>query len=127
MYIPVLMFHGVADEVLKVPYGFLLQPAEHFEACMQYVARNGFTTITLQVLYNHLKSNESLPRNPIVLTFDDGYLDNWVYVYPILKKYGLHGTIFVVSDFVDPSGDIRPNLDDVATKRISRRELKWWG
>src|SRR4051812_30623156 len=101
MNIPVLMFHGVADDVLKIPYGFLLQPAAHFEACIKYLARNRFTTITLQDLYEHLKTNKSLPQKPIVLTFDDGYLDNWVYVYPILKKYGLRATIFVVTDFVD--------------------------
>jgi len=90
-------------------------------------SRNGFTTITLQELYDHLKSNASLPKNPIVLTFDDGYLDNWVYVYPILKKYRLKGTIFVVPEFVDPTKNCRPNLDDAAAEKTSPDNLKWWG
>ena len=127
MNIPVLMYHGISDDVAKVPYGFLLQPVDHFETCMRFLVRNGFTTITLRELYVHLKFNSPLPRNPIVLTFDDGYLDNWVYVYPILKKYRLKGTIFVVPDFVDPTEDCRPNLEDALAKRISTRELKWWG
>lgn len=127
MNIPVLMYHGISDKVTKVPYGFLLQPTDHFEACMRYLVRNGFTTITLQELYDHLKFNTPLPRNPIVLTFDDGYLDNWVYVYPILKKYRLKGTIFVVPEFVDPTMTCRLNLEDVEAKRASRADLKWWG
>ena len=45
----------------------------------------------------------------IVLTFDDGYLDNWVFAYPLLEKYNLRGTIFVNPEFVDPSLEIRAN------------------
>src|SRR5712692_3724761 len=127
MNIPVLMYHGSSDDVLKVPYGFLLQPADQFETCMRYLLRNDFTTITLQELYTHLKFNSPLPANPIVLTFDDGYLDNWVYVYPMLKKYRLKGTIFVVPEFVDPVAGCRPNLEDVATKQTPRTPLKWRG
>jgi len=48
-----------------------------------------------------------------VLTFDDGYLDNWVFAYPLLKKYGFKGTIFVNPEFVAPRNIVRKNLDDV--------------
>jgi peptidoglycan/xylan/chitin deacetylase (PgdA/CDA1 family) len=64
-----------------------------------------------------------LPDNSIFLTFDDGYLDNWVHVFPILKKYEMKGTIFVSPDFVDPGSDIRPNLDDVWAGKCRRDEL----
>src|SRR5215467_4378678 len=118
MNIPVLMYHGISENPGKVPYGFLLQETAQFEACMRYLVRNHFTTITLQELHQHLKFCSPLPQNPVVLTFDDGYLDNWVYVYPILKKYGLKGTIFVVPDFVDPTDSRRPNLDDVSAGQV---------
>ena len=127
MNIPVLMYHGVSDEISKVPYGFLLQPTDQFEACMKYLCSHGFSTITLKDLYEHLRYKKPLPKKPIVLTFDDGYLDNWVYVYPILKKYGLKATIFVVPEFVDPTDACRPNLDDVNAGSVRRNDLKWWG
>lgn len=127
MNIPVLMYHGVSDDLAKVPYGFLLQATDQFEACMRYLVRKGFTTITLQQLHDHLRSKRPVPPKSIVLTFDDGYLDNWVFVYPILKKYGLKATIFVVTDFVDPEPECRPNLLDICDKRVSRQQLKWWG
>jgi peptidoglycan/xylan/chitin deacetylase (PgdA/CDA1 family) len=48
----------------------------------------------------------------VVLTFDDGYLDNWVFAYPVLKKYGLKATIFINPEFVNPSCKKRKNLED---------------
>jgi hypothetical protein len=94
---------------------------------MRYLVGHGFTTITLGELYAHLKYNNPLPKKPIVLTFDDGYLDNWVYAYPILKKYGLKATIFVVPEFVDPIAERRPNLEDSGRSAGAADELKWWG
>jgi peptidoglycan/xylan/chitin deacetylase (PgdA/CDA1 family) len=70
-----------------------------------------------------MAERKKIPSRSVVLTFDDGYLDNWVYAYPLLKKYGLHGTIFVNPDFVDPSKSLRPNLDDVWSGQISIHEL----
>src|ERR1043166_2687716 len=127
MNIPVLMYHGLSYDVRKVPYGFLLQPADQFESCLSYLARHGYTTITLGDLHSHLRFNTLLPDRPIILTFDDGYLDNWVYGYPILKKYGFKATIFVVPEFVDPGTECRPNLDDAAKKSVDPTNLKWWG
>jgi hypothetical protein len=50
-------------------------------------------------------------------------LDNWVYAYPILKKYNLKGTIFVNPEFIDESEEIRNNLDDVWEKKIEHNQL----
>lgn len=70
-----------------------------------------------------MAEGKEIPTRSVVLTFDDGYLDNWVYAYPLLKKYGSHATIFVNPDFVDPTGSLRPNLEDVWSGRISVHEL----
>jgi len=56
-------------------------------------------------------------------TIDDGYLDNWVYTYPILKKYNLKGTIFINPEFIDDSKEVRNNLDDVWEKKIEQNQL----
>jgi hypothetical protein len=70
-----------------------------------------------------MSDGKPIPVNSIVLTFDDGYLDNWVYSYPLLKKYGFKGTIFVNSEFVEPTEEYRPNLEDVWAGKVKLEEL----
>jgi len=128
MNIPILMYHGVADDPTSVPYGHLLQPTDHFERCMRWLAENGFTTISLLELYHHIKTNKSIPHKSIVLTFDDGYLDNWVFVYSILKRYKMKGTLFINPEFVDPTNTPRPILDHTAeVNNVPTRDFKWSG
>ena len=58
-----------------------------------------------------------------MLTFDDGYLDNWAIVWPLLKRYGTKATIFVSSDFIEPDGPARPTLEDVWSGKIESAAL----
>jgi peptidoglycan/xylan/chitin deacetylase (PgdA/CDA1 family) len=55
-----------------------------------------------------MSGDRSLPRKSVVLTFDDGYLDNWIYVIPLLRKYGMTGVVYVSPEFVQPGDTIRP-------------------
>ena len=73
---------------------------DDFDRQMAYLKDNGYHTITPEQLYQHLVNGAELPENPILITFDDGYEDNYQHAYPILKKYGFTGTIFIITDFV---------------------------
>lgn len=73
---------------------------EDFEQQMQYLYDHGYHTITPDDLYNSLEGTEELPDNPVLITFDDGYRDNYDNAYPILKKYGFKATVFVVTGFL---------------------------
>jgi len=68
-----------------------------------------------------------LPKNPVALTFDDGYVDNWVFAYPLLKKYGFKATIFVSPEFVDPRNVIRKNLENVHNSELEVKDLETVG
>ncbi|MDP9177203.1 MAG: polysaccharide deacetylase family protein [Gemmatimonadota bacterium] len=83
----------------------------------------GFTGIFWEDLYGYMDRRTTLAPDSILLTFDDGYLDNWVYAFPILKKYGMKGTVFVNPDFVDPGTEVRPTLEDVWAGRCRMEEL----
>ena len=74
-------------------------------------------------LFDHMAGSKPPLRDSIFLSFDDGYLDNWTYVFPILKKYGMKATIFVSPDFVDPTETVRPNLDDQHAGRCTSEDL----
>ncbi len=69
---------------------------ELFEREMAYVGEN-FNVIDLDALQAYLFENKSLPERPMLITFDDGYLDNYQNAFPVLKKYGFPAVIFLVT------------------------------
>lgn len=117
------MFHSVGLENYPWAWSYISESLETFEAKIVLLKDTGFNSVTWSELYEHMAGRQILPEKSILLTFDDGYLDNWVYVYPILKKYGMKGTIFVSPDFVDPLSDVRPNLVDVTARQNVCDEL----
>lgn len=125
---PVVMLHSVAPDLPGRPAPFSLWcPPEMFEGYLKYLRWRGYTTITLKQLYDHIKHGTAIPAKPIVLTFDDGYLDNWVYAAPLLEKYGMCGTVFMPSDFVQPGETVRPTIKEVWAGRARATELPTYG
>lgn len=125
--IPVIMYHGVGPDRPGWSQNYLLTPLEIFEGQMKVLVEEGWTTISLSDLHSHMTEGAALPEKPIVLTFDDGYLDNWVYAFPVLKRYGHRAVIWVSTDFVDPGTEVRPTLDDVWAGRMTNSELTVMG
>ena len=116
-------YHSIADANDGWLFRHLSCPVSTFEEHLKALRWADFHTIPLQMLYEYMAKGKEIHPRSVVLTFDDGYLDNWVYAYPLLKKYGLHGTIFVNPEFVSPSAFLRPNLEDAWMGRISAKEL----
>lgn len=73
---------------------------EDFDWQMKYLVDHGYHTISPEELYAFLEGKGTLPDRPVLITFDDGYVDNYTNAYPILKKYNLKATIFIVTGFV---------------------------
>jgi peptidoglycan/xylan/chitin deacetylase (PgdA/CDA1 family) len=121
--VPMLFYHSIADADDDWLFRHLSCPVSIFESHLKALRWANFHTISLQRLYEYMADGKEVPSRSVVLTFDDGYLDNWVFAYPLLKKYGWHGTIFINPDFVDPTESIRPNLEDVWSGRISAQDL----
>ena len=73
-----------------------------FEAHLRYI-RDHFQPVPLSRIVESLRSGQSLPEKSVAITVDDGYRDFFVYAYPLLLKYRIPATIFVVTRFVDQS------------------------
>lgn len=99
--IPVLMYHSIGFEEENP----VRLPLENLKKQMKYLKDNDYTPLSLDELYNYFVNKEPLPKRPIVLTFDDGYLDNYTKLYPILKKYNFKATIFVITASIDKEKD----------------------
>jgi peptidoglycan/xylan/chitin deacetylase (PgdA/CDA1 family) len=98
--IPILMYHSICDELGgRHPYYETNTSPRVFEQQMRYLHENGYSPLSLDGAIDWLQSPRS-GQKPVVITFDDGYRDFYTAAYPVLGKYGLTATMFVVSGFI---------------------------
>jgi peptidoglycan/xylan/chitin deacetylase (PgdA/CDA1 family) len=101
--VPILMYHHLQDlpdgasELLQT---WTVAPA-NFDAQMNLLAQRGYHTITMAQLVGQLKGGKPLPARPIVISFDDGWAEQYSVAFPILKKHNLIGTFFVYTRPLD--------------------------
>lgn len=74
-----------------------------FEEIVQYLKKR-YNIISLEKAVDLLKSKDGVPENTVVMTFDDGYRDNYINAFPILKKYGVPATIFLTAEVINNGG-----------------------
>jgi hypothetical protein len=125
--VPVLMYHSVADAFPEYPDQQIVMSTGLFEKQLAWLDHQGFETLHLHQLQDGVEGKGTLPRRPISLTFDDGMLDNWVNVFPLLRKYNRKATFFIATDFIEEGGVLRPTLEDVWQGRARQEDLNWTG
>jgi peptidoglycan/xylan/chitin deacetylase (PgdA/CDA1 family) len=107
--VPALLYHHFTDQgaVSEVnqdkyhPVYFCYDTA--FEQQMSYLRSAGYTAISLDDFIDFQDGKKGLPPKPIIITFDDGFMSNYLYAFPILRKYGMTATIFVTVDPNSPN------------------------
>lgn len=101
--VPVLMYHAVSDN----PWGdtTLFVSIKNFELQMKYLYDNGYTPLFL----SEIDSAKNYDK-PIVVTFDDGYKNIYDYAYPILKKYNVKSSFYLITDWMDGDTYISPEM-----------------
>lgn len=98
--LPILYYHSIEQEAGNP----LRIPPEQFEAQMKYLSDEGYETIKLSDLPSYFSGAKAMPPKPVIITFDDGYADNYTNAYPIMQKYGFTGTVFMVAEYLDGDG-----------------------
>lgn len=121
--VPVLMYHHVSplkgDMVSVTP--------SVFEGQMRHIKDAGYQTLSLDELIGFMEGSFRPERKSVVITFDDGYLDNYIYAYPVLKAYGLKAAVFLVSDWVDMASLVQDKtqvIDDYKKRPLTHAEAK---
>jgi peptidoglycan/xylan/chitin deacetylase (PgdA/CDA1 family) len=96
--IKVLMYHRIVDSQNLINAHWTCVGVKEFRKQLEMLDRWGFTPITFED-YKLFRSGElSLPRKPVILTFDDGYLDTYTTAYPLLQEFGVKAVVFVFAD-----------------------------
>lgn len=107
--VPVLMYHRIIKSTdLQTThyneegelYGTIVTE-EQFEEQMSYLHEEGYTTLTLAEFQAYMEKEIEVPNKSVLITFDDGFKDNYINAYPILKKYDLRATIFLIAGNID--------------------------
>lgn len=112
--VPIMVYHQVKNSKFGKD---VISPYE-FESDLKYLSENKYTTITMTQLIDYVYKDGELPENPIILSFDDGYLSTYKYVYPLLVKYNMK----IVLSIVGKSTDAYSKVHDV---NIDYASMTW--
>jgi peptidoglycan/xylan/chitin deacetylase (PgdA/CDA1 family) len=93
--LPVLMYHHLDENEAST----MVVSPEHFEEQIAALVQSGYSTVTGRQIIDYVENNGTLPEKPVWITFDDGYTSNITLAAPILEKYGMCATIFVIGTY----------------------------
>ena len=94
--VPILMYHSISD---KENSSLHVSP-ESFQKQMAFLKRKRYSVISLDELVTGIREGKKFPSKTVVITFDDGYRDNYLDAFPVLSKYDFPATIFLVTGYV---------------------------
>ena len=116
--VPIIMYHSIGNNT-----GKYVISAEMLENDLKTIKDNGFTTITSADLIAYKEHGTPLPKKSIILTFDDGYFNNYTYTYPLLKKYNMKCVLSVVGRFTEEyskdSATLNNNYSHITYEQIT--------
>lgn len=101
--VPILVYHNIrppfAGETAAIKKTTITP--DNFEAEMKYLQKAGYRVISFGVLERYLDNGASLPRQSIIISFDDCWEDQFTFAFPILKKYHYTATFFIITNYIN--------------------------
>ncbi|SHO43349.1 polysaccharide deacetylase family protein [Anaerocolumna xylanovorans] len=97
IYLPVVMYHDIKKSSSGKD---IIYPGE-FKSDLEYLKENNYTSVTMQDVIDYVYEDKPLPENPIMITFDDGYLTTYRYAYPLLQEYDTKIVLSIIGKSTD--------------------------
>lgn len=115
--VPILMYHSVNPNALSKNH--LAVSVEAFERQMHFLKSHHYNVMTLKSITALIKAKKDFLLRTVAITFDDGYKDVYTYAFPILKKYNLPATIFIIVNEVGRLQGDRLSWDEIKEMQAS--------
>lgn len=130
----VLAYHRILDFDENFPYDIELISAstEQFEQQIKFISKH-CNPVSIEQVVEAYKSKSALPDNSVLITFDDGFSDNYYFAFPVLKKYNVPATIFISTDYIGNDDTlwfdklayvIKNTQSDTITSKILNKVIK---
>ncbi len=115
--LPIIMYHSVTPQTTRE--NKIEVTVKAFERQMRFLKEHNYNVVPLETARDLIKNKKKIPSRTVAITFDDGYKDNYIYAFPIFKKYNFPATIFIIINEVGrPEGD-RLSWDEIRVMQDS--------
>ncbi|MBE6037704.1 MAG: polysaccharide deacetylase family protein [Anaerofustis stercorihominis] len=95
--VPIIMYHAIMKDSSRS--GKYVITPDTLRRDIEYILKKGYTPVHMSEIIDYVDGCGTLPEKPIVLTFDDGYYNNYLYAYPITKEYGVKAVISIIGTY----------------------------
>lgn len=126
IFVPILMYHYVSPlppDADDVRVGLTVSP-EMFRQHIAYLRAEGYQTISLNQLHQALLIGTPLPPKPIILTFDDGHIDHYTNVFPVLREAGYTATFFIITGRADTGASNYLNWSQISEMAMAGMSME---
>ncbi len=117
--LPIVMYHGLLKDK-RYHNNFFISP-QLFEKDLRYFRENNYTPVFVKDLIDYVDNGVPLPEKPVLITFDDGFYNSYVYAYPLLKEYNMKAVVSIIGKLTDKASlieDKSPNYSYLAWDEV---------
>jgi glycosyltransferase involved in cell wall biosynthesis len=122
--IPILMYHRITNGIPEGTKHGIYVPRDQFERQLEFLKRRRFTALNYFDIRAIIDGKKDIPDKPVMLSFDDGYEDNYLIAFPLLKKYGMTATIFLIGNSAIRSNVWDEKNGEPAAKLLNDQQIK---
>jgi len=108
IFLPVIMYHSICE---NSPTEYEVTP-QQIESDMKYLKEHGYNSVSAQQLADYVYNTGELPENPVMITLDDGFYNNYYYLEPLLEKYDMTAVVSIVGTYIENNAVKDPHIPE---------------
>lgn len=121
---PFIFYHKIADAPKDARIRGGYTPAKRFAKQMAYLAKEGFSFLTASEMVGHFREHGSFPARSVAVTFDDGWKDNYVNAFPVMRRFNVKATIFLIPSCIGQTSDKALSEGELAREHLSLEDIR---